>query len=394
MTSTMNEDVQSVVVGSGTDRVAINLGQASTDQTQSLLLTSILIEIGDIEIQIRRSVQTADTYLKKENNLSTPVRPPKITYQYGEEGKKSDKEEKVKTTQPVRWDYSVSRVNITCVIKPRRRIKMKADFHLSLSVFKGPHMWSRLFPEIACKKFQSPIRIYTDQCEFDPTLTQRPFVFTAGENCCQTLENTGSSFQVTGSGHSVITGGPVSDQYQFLQFHAHWGSNDLEGAEHVIDGIRLPGELHIVTWNTSKYRTPQDAALSEQFDGLMVFGILLKVVSSDNQEFGKLVDLFSNISYNGEKIDLDYEKVSLSSFLPNDMQSYFTYNGSLTTPMCSESVRWIVFREKMGVSRRQFEQLRQLKSSCRGDNTTSGYIMQNFRPVMPLNGRVVYRSFS
>jgi len=23
----------------------------------------------------------------------------------------------------------------------------------------------------------------------------------------------------------------------------HWGSNDLEGAEHVIDGVRLPGEV-------------------------------------------------------------------------------------------------------------------------------------------------------
>ena len=43
----------------------------------------------------------------------------------------------------------------------------------------------------------------------------------------------------------MITGGPVYDQYQFLQFHAHWGSNDLEGAEHVIDGIRLPGEVSI-----------------------------------------------------------------------------------------------------------------------------------------------------
>jgi hypothetical protein len=40
-----------------------------------------------------------------------------------------------------------------------------------------------------------------------------------------------------------ITGGPVPDEYQFLQFHMHWGSNDLEGAEHVIDGIRLPGEV-------------------------------------------------------------------------------------------------------------------------------------------------------
>ena len=40
-----------------------------------------------------------------------------------------------------------------------------------------------------------------------------------------------------------ITGGPVPDVYQFLQCHIHWGSNDLEGAEHVVDGVRLPGEV-------------------------------------------------------------------------------------------------------------------------------------------------------
>jgi hypothetical protein len=43
--------------------------------------------------------------------------------------------------------------------------------------------------------------------------------------------------------HLDITGGPVPDQYQFLQFHMHWGSNDLEGAEHVVDGVRFPGEV-------------------------------------------------------------------------------------------------------------------------------------------------------
>jgi hypothetical protein len=45
-----------------------------------------------------------------------------------------------------------------------------------------------------------------------------------------------------------ITGGPALDEYQFLQFHMHWGSNDNEGSEHVIDGIRLPAEVrrHLV----------------------------------------------------------------------------------------------------------------------------------------------------
>ena len=127
-------------------------------------------------------------------------------------------------------------------------------------------MWGKIFPEIQCKKFQSPIHIFTDQCTYDSRLVRRPFIVDIDDNCCQTLENTGHSFQVTGKSYSRkfmflflrfiiwieryylssligITGGPVSDEYQFLQFHMHWGSNNLEGAEHVIDGVRLPGEV-------------------------------------------------------------------------------------------------------------------------------------------------------
>jgi carbonic anhydrase len=355
MAAIVNDDTQSIVVGSGNDRVAINLRQTPADQTQSLLLTSIVIEMGDIEIQIRRSTKAIES-------LPTSTKSSVLAYQNGNQEKKSTADEK-----PTYWDYSISH---------------------------GPHTWGRIFPQIQNKKFQSPIRIYTDQCEYEPELARHPFIFHSDENCCQTLENIGHSFQVTGKGYSHISGGPVPDEYQFLQFHMHWGLNDLEGAEHVVDGVRLPGELHIVTWNTSRYQTPQAAAASDQFDGLMVFGILIKIVPSDNEEVGKLLDLFSKITYKGEKVNLDYGTVSLKDLLPKDLQSYYTYNGSLTTPMCYESVRWIVFREKMGLSRRQFDQLRQLKCICKGDNGTNGNINQNFRPVMPLNGRVVYRSFN
>lgn len=63
-------------------------------------------------------------------------------------------------------------------------------------------MWGRIFPSIQAKKFQSPIRIYTDQCEYEPDLVRHPFIFESDENCCQTLENTGHSFQVSGKGSS------------------------------------------------------------------------------------------------------------------------------------------------------------------------------------------------
>ena len=63
-------------------------------------------------------------------------------------------------------------------------------------------MWSRIFPQLELKKFQSPIRIYTDQCEYKPSLSRHLFIFDSDDDCCRTLENTGHSFQVSGKGYS------------------------------------------------------------------------------------------------------------------------------------------------------------------------------------------------
>lgn len=37
----------------------------------------------------------------------------------------------------------------------------------------------------------------------------------------------------------------------------------------------------------------------------------------------------------------------------DNIQDYFTYHGSLTTPMCHESVCWIIFRQRIGLSKYQ-----------------------------------------
>jgi hypothetical protein len=42
-------------------------------------------------------------------------------------------------------------------------------------------------------------------------------------------------------------------------------------------------------------------------------------VPSDNEEVGKLLDVFSKISHKGEKINLDYGTVSLKSLLPSNI---------------------------------------------------------------------------
>lgn len=42
----------------------------------------------------------------------------------------------------------------------------------------------------------------------------------------------------------TITGGPLHGTYEFAQLHFHWGENDTQGSEDLIDGQRYA--LHIV----------------------------------------------------------------------------------------------------------------------------------------------------
>jgi len=60
-------------------------------------------------------------------------------------------------------------------------------------------------------------------------------------------------------------------------------------------------------------------------------------------------------------------------------RGYFAFAGSLTTPPCSEGVRWFVLKEPVAVSKAQIAAFRKLYN-------------MNARPVQPLNGRVVEQS--
>jgi carbonic anhydrase len=67
------------------------------------------------------------------------------------------------------------------------------------------------------------------------------------------------------------------------------------------------------------------------------------------------------------------DMVNAGGFLPSD-RGYWTYIGSLSTPPCTEGVRWYVFEEELTVSR---EQLRAFEMIFR----------MNSRPLQDTHGR-------
>ena len=72
---------------------------------------------------------------------------------------------------------------------------------------------------------------------------------------------------------------------------------------------------------------------------------------------------------------IDAEVIDLRTLLPVD-KGYYTFQGSLTTPPCSEGVRWFVLKTPMTLAANELTAFAKL------------YPM-NARPTQPLNGRAV-----
>ena len=202
-----------------------------------------------------------------------------------------------------------------------------------------------------------------------------------------TLKNNGHTAKMILSGTNdrndwspKISGSVVNNNiYQFHELHFHWDENDTRGSEHSIHGSRQAMEMHLVHWNM-KYGNMKEAA--NHHDGLAVVAILFTPAIKENKLLSPLVDYLEDIIPFGSEV-LIQEYFTLQSLLPYTFQTFYRYQGSLTTPPCSESVTWIVLTQvqKIGYS--------QLHEFTRLDNRENTFVGDTNRKLQPLNGRIV-----
>jgi len=163
------------------------------------------------------------------------------------------------------------------------------------------------------------------------------------------LENNGHSIQFDyDAGSTVNVNG---EEFELLQFHFHALS------EHTVAGQQFPLEAHLVHQNTA--------------GALAVVSVLFEA-GNDNPFLSNFTD---NLPQSEGESFTAADMVNVENILPADT-GYYTYDGSLTTPPCSEIATWVVMKSPVQASSTQLQNMLDVL-----DN--------NYRPIQGLNGREI-----
>ncbi|XP_077830644.1 carbonic anhydrase 14 isoform X5 [Macaca mulatta] len=219
----------------------------------------------------------------------------------------------------------------------------------------GQDHWPASYPECG-NNAQSPIDIQTDSVTFDPDLPAlQPHGYDQPGTEPLDLHNNGHTVQL--SLPSTLYLGGLPRKYVAAQLHLHWGQKGSpRGSEHQINS---------------------EATVAE-------------VGETKNIAYEHILSHLHEISHKDQKTSVP--PFNLRELLPPQLEQYFRYNGSLTTPPCYQSVLWTVFYRRSQISMEQLEKLQGTLFST--EEEPSKLLVQNYRAPQPLNQRMVFASFS
>jgi carbonic anhydrase len=246
----------------------------------------------------------------------------------------------------------------------------KASANWSYSGETGPEHWGDLsyeFGTCGAGKNQSPVNIDSDSIEADLDAIKFKYnMLTASK-----IVNTGHSIQVDmWSGGEITVDGKV---FKLEQFHFHTPS------ENMINGKHAPLEAHFVHLSKESAASEDHKTAELEEAGIAKAGEIAVVAmmfepGEEDRTLAELVKLMPTEKGQENKLGSKALKHMEGEF---KTKNYFRYSGSLTTPPCTEGVRWIVMKKPMTISSSQLETFQKALKH------------PNSRPVQPLNARIV-----
>lgn len=189
----------------------------------------------------------------------------------------------------------------------------------------GPEFWGDLEEAGACKlgEAQSPINIQQAHASLDAAP-----LMNYSKNAEIRIHDNGHTivYTPTTPNNSITLN---NERFELKQFHYHTPS------EHQFNGHAYPAEMHFVHANSS--------------GNLAVIGVMLNQGAS-NPMAQQLLN-GSKLSAKN-KTDFTVNGIDLNALIPAKA-TFYHYDGSLTTPPCSEQVQWFIANQPLALAKDQ-----------------------------------------
>jgi len=252
----------------------------------------------------------------------------------------------------------------------------------------GPNTWRAKYPRCTGYK-QSPVAL---PAKPHHVVHAKPVTY-KNFNIPQPalLRNTGTALELELKGDKLPTNAGIykneRTRYKMFKVVIHWGKDNTRGAEHSIGGEQFCAEIKTLKYN-DKYKSPEEAL--GRPGGILSSSTLLKVSKESSHEkvskksstakWEELVAKLPKCSGTSKPVEVELDA---DFFWHEERHDYYLYEGSLTTPPCSENVVQQVFTDIAYISEHALEALRRVKNE-KGED-----VCDNFRPIQPLNKRKV-----